>query len=689
MRAYLCPARALTGKLFLPRFQPLSFLLLLALALPAHGQQKPGGLTDLSMEDLMSIQVSSVSKKDQKISQAAAAIFVITQDDIRRSGATTIPDLLRMVPGVDVAQINANNWAVSARGFNAQFSDKLLVLIDGRAVYTPLLAGVNWDTQDVPLEDIDRIEVIRGPGATLWGANAVNGVINIMTKKAAETQGGLVSAGSGTEQQAMSTAQYGGKIGQGGSYRVFSKYLDDTHFPDPNGQNAQDDWHLLRGGFRMDQNISQKDSLTVQGDLYTGREGASIIHIFSIDPPVTDNLFTHTGLSGGNVLGRWTRAQSKRSDTTLQIYFDNYTRTGPEADETRNTFDLDFNHHLAWGNRHDWVWGGGYRRSATQSVGTIDQAFVPANQTLQLFSSFVQDQITLRPDRIFLTLGSKLEHNDYDGFQLQPNARLAWTPSSHHTFWTAVSRASRSPSRKDGDLVAALAAFPDPGGSNTPVEVILYGNPRIKSEHVVAYEAGYRAQPGARISVDISTFFNVYDHVRSAEPGTPFLQTTPAPARTVVPLLSANELHGTTAGFEISANYKPVKHWSLSPGYSLLTAHLHASAISQDTTTAPHLEGSSPRHQAQLRSHLEIWRGVAWDAAAYFVDRLPAQLVPAYTRADTQLSWQNKHGLTVSLVGQNLVRDRHVELLDALTLVNPSLVKRSAYAKITWSFSGK
>ena len=661
-----------------------AFAMFVALAVPASPQQKNEDLSKLSLEDLMTLQVTSVSKKDQKISEAAAAIFVITQEDIQRSGATNIPDLLRMAPGLDVAQINANNWAVSARGFNGQFGDKLLVLVDGRAVYSPLFDGVNWDTQDVPLEDIERIEVIRGPGATLWGANAVNGVINIITKKASDTQGVLVTAGGGTQAQAMATAQYGGQVGKNLSYRVFTKYQDNNNFPDLNGQNAQDGWHLLHGGFRVDDGISSKDSLTLQGDLYTGNEGASIVHIFSIDPPVTAPAFSLTGLSGGNLLGRWKHTHSSRSDTTVQIYFDNYTRSGPEAHEARNTFDFDLSHHLAWGTRQDIVLGAGYRFTSDHTLGTLDQAFNPADRALQLFNSFVQDTITLKPDRVFFTLGTKLEHNDFGGFELQPSLRLAWTPSRKRTFWAAVSRASRTPARKDSNVIAGLAAIPDPGGSSTPVEPTIFGNPNIGSEHVLAYEAGYRAQPNSRLSLDLAAFFNVYDHLITLEPGTPFLQTDPAPARLIIPNTFANLMHGTTAGGEASVSWKAAHRWTLSTGYALFTVHLHTAAASQDTVSVADDQGSSPEHQAQIRSHVDLSHGLAWDAAAYFVDALPVQQVPSYTRVDTHLSWRVASGLTFSVVGQNLAKDHHLESQDAISLVNSSQPKRSVFAKITW-----
>ncbi len=388
------------------------------------------------------------------------------------------------------------------------------------ARYTPRsLGGVNWDTQDVPMEDIDRIEVIRGPGATIWGANAVNGVINIVTKRAADTPGALVGVAGGTEGQAQSTAQYGGAIKEKTNYRVFAKYLNYGSLPAEGGGSGQDNWDLLHGGFRADSKISTNDSLTVQGDLFTGQEGATIIHLFSIDPPVVGNLNADNQLSGGNLLGRWNHTFSSRSDATFQFYFDQYARTGPQAREHRDTVEFDFNHHIAWGSRQDVIWGAGYRRTWDETVGTIDDALVPPDTTLHLFNCFVQDTIALIPDRAYFTAGTKVENNYFTGFDLEPSFRLAWTPSNWETFWAAVSRASRTPARRDTGLVAPLAVFPDPAGSNTPVEVILFGNGNFLSEHVVAYEAGFRAQPNGRLSADVSAFFNRYDHLESLEPG--------------------------------------------------------------------------------------------------------------------------------------------------------------------------
>jgi len=650
----------------------------LLMAIPSRAQTA-NSLAAKSIEELMNIQVTSASKKEQKLSEVAAAIFVITPEEIRRSGALNIPDLLRMVPGLDVGQINASTWAISARGFNLQFANKLLVLIDGRAVYTPLFGGVYWDTVDVPLEDIERIEVIRGPGGTVWGANAVNGVINIITKSAGETQGGLVTGGGGSHTRGFGTAQYGGKINEDNTYRVFAKYASNDHFPDLNGQDGNDSWHMLHGGFRMDSKLSSKDSLMTQGDIYKGNEASIIVHS-TFFPPDNMNMNALAPVQGGNVLTRWTHTFSSRIDTTLQFYFDRYDRDGPEAEESRDTIDFDFQNHIRLGARQDLIWGAGYRHTHDETIGTIDQAFVPANNAGELFNVFVQDQITLAPDRVTLYVGSKFANDYFTGFDVEPSVRLAWTPTNHRTFWAAVSRANRTPTLRDVGLSAVLAALPG------PAEVILLGNPKMKSEHVIAYEAGYRAEPNKRVSIDVGAFFNSYKGLESVEPSPSFFDSTSVPPLLVHPILLDNQLDGTTAGVEASVNWKVTRRWTLSPGYSFLEMNLHTDPTSQDTVSVADTEGSNPSHQAQLRSHLELPRGISWDANAYFVGALPAQFAPSYTRLDTQVSWRVAERVELSLVGQNLLRDRHQEFSDFLQSINSSLIKRSAYAKFTWQF---
>jgi len=647
---------------------------------PQKGSQvSPGDLTQVSLENLMNMEVTSVSKKEQKLSQVAAAIFVITQEDIHHSGATNIPELLRMAPGLDVAQIDANTWAISSRGFNSEFANKLLVLIDGRAVYTPLFGGANWDTLDVPLEDIDRIEVIRGPGGTIWGANAVNGVVNIITKKTAETPGGLLVAGGGTQALASGTLQYGGKIKGETTYRIFAKYINNKHSPDLDGQDAEDAWHLVHGGFRADTKLSSKDTLMTEGDLYTGSAGATIVHSV-LSPPQNVSIQRVAELSGGSVLSKWNHILSSRADTTVQFFFDRYIRSGPESRETRNTYDIEFQNHLVLGSRHDLIWGLGFRHSADQTVGTIDQAFVPADWDGDLLSLFVQDQVTVKPDRLLLTFGTKVENSYFTGYDLEPSVRAAWTPNKRNTYWAAISRVTRTPSRRDNGLEAALAVFPG------PAEVLLEGNPNIKSEHEITYELGYRAQANDRLSLGATVFFSDYRDLESIEPLTPFTNANSTPPITINPLRLDNKMHGTTYGLETYGKWRVNRRWTISPGYSLLHMDLRLDPTSLDGISVADGEGSNPGNQAQLRSHLELPRGLSWDANAYFVGRLKVQAVPSYTRVDTQLAWKLSERVTLHLVGQNLLQDRHPEFNDALQVVNSSQIKRSAYGKLSWQF---
>jgi iron complex outermembrane recepter protein len=673
-------ARGIVIKTWLARLNGSAlFILLLISAAPLRSQQPGTNLAQASLEDLLNIRVTSVSKKEQTLSRTAAAAFVISKEDIGRSGATSIPDLLRMVPGLDVAQINSNTWAISARGFNLQFANKLLVLLDGRHVYTPLFGGVYWDTVDVPLEDIERIEVIRGPGGAVWGANAVNGVINIITSSAADTQGGMVTAGGGSQAQGFGTVRYGGKIKTRSSYRTFVKYLTDDHLPDFNGQNGADGWHLLHGGFRVDTKLSAKDSLMTEGDAYSGREGAIIVHSI-LSPPDNVNVQTLAMLSGGNVLGRWNHVFSSRRDLTLQVYFDRYDRDGPESQELRDTVDFDFQNHIALGARQDLIWGLGYRHTQDQTIGTIDQAFFPGNSAGQLFNAFIQDQITLKADRVSLYVGSKFANDYFTGFDLEPSARLAWTPSNRHTFWGAISRANRTPTRRDVGLNAALAALPG------PVEVAVLGNPNMKSENVVAYELGYRAQPIHRLSLDVAAFFNSYQSLENVERGSSFFDSSSTPPVLVLPLVLSNKMRGATQGVEASLNWQVTRRWTLKPGYSFLNMNLRTDPTSLDMTSVENTEGSNPQHQAQLRSHMELFRGFSWDANAYSVGPLPIELVPSYTRLDMQVSWRLAERTELNLVGQNLLQDHHEEFNNFLQSVNSSLAKRSVYAKLTWQF---
>jgi iron complex outermembrane recepter protein len=660
-------------------------LLLLAasLAIPARAQNPPEDLSKLSVEDLMNVEVTSVSKKEQKVSQTAAAIFVITQEDIRRSAANNIPDLLRMVPGVNVAQINANIWAISVRGFDGEFSNKLLVMLDGRIVYLPTFSGTFWDVLDVPLEDIERIEVIRGPGGATWGANAVDGVINIITSKASESRGGMVVAGMGNLDQGFGTLQYGGAAGQSTDYRVFAKYFNQDHLPGLSGPNGGDGWHVVRGGFRVDSKLSAKDDLAVTGDIYSSRTGDIGGTVNSIASPAVQAEFRESNTTGGYLQADWTHRQSERSDTSLQVSFDRYRRNDALR-EARNTLDLDFAHHFRWGSRQDVVWGVGYRYSSSTTDGNLFFSLDPPDLNTQLFSAFVQDEVALIPHRLSLIAGTKIEHNYFTGFGVMPTLRATWALQERHMVWAAISRALRTPSEIDTASQLTVDGFVPPGGP--PVLIRIVGNPAFQNEREMNYEAGYRIQAQDRLSVDLTAYYNSYGQLQTSEPEPSFPETAPPPPHIIMPLKYENLMRGETHGIEAFATWKVTSRWTLTPAYAFEGIHLHLDPSSQDTTSVAAGQGSSPRQWARLGSHVALVHGLAWDASANFVGRLASPAVASYTRIDSQISWHLREHLSASLVGQNLAQDHHIEFLNTAGTGFSNYMKRSGYVKLTWRF---
>ena len=661
----------------------VALLLALSLASSARAQNPPEDLSKLSVEDLMNVEVTSVSKKEQKVSQTAAAIFVITQEDIRRSGSNNIPDLLRMVPGVNVAQINSNIWAISIRGFDGEFSNKLLVMIDGRSVYEPTFSGVFWDVLDVPLEDIARIEVIRGPGGATWGANAVNGVINIITKKASETRGGMVVAGAGNLDQGFGTLQYGGTAGRSTDYRVFAQYFNQYHLPGLASPDGGDGWHILRGGFRADSELSAKDYLTVTGDLYTGAVGDVAGTVESVASPTVQAVFSGTNVSGTYLQADWNHRQSDRSDTTLQVSFDRYRRDDALR-ETRNTLDIDFAHHVLWGSRQDIVWGLGYRYSSSVTSGNLLFSFKPPNLNTQLFSAFVQDEIALIPNRLSLIVGTKIQDNYYTGLGAMPTVRATWALRERQMFWAAISRALRTPSGLDTASQLTVNGFVPPGGP--PVLIRIVGNPAFQNEQEIVYEIGYRAQLYDRLSVDLTAYRNSYDQLQTTEPEPPFLETDPSPPHVVMPLNYQNLMHGETHGFEAFATWKVNGRWTLTPAYSFEEIHLRLYPSSQDGTSVAAGEGSTPRQWVRVASHVSLVHGFAWDVSANFVGRLTSPTAASYTRIDTQLTWHLREHLSASVVGQNLAQDHHIEFPNPQGTGFANYIKRSGYVSWTWRF---
>src|SRR6266481_5961078 len=594
----------------------------LAGTVPAQTSQNIPDVTAITLEDLMDLQVTSVSKRAQKLADAAAAIFVITQDDIRRSGASSIPEALRMVPGLEVSHIDENKWAIASRGFNGRFDNKLLVLIDGRSVYTPLFSGVYWNVQDVMLEDIDRIEVIRGPGATLWGANAVNGVINIISKKAKDTQSAIVTAGAGTEERGSGGVRYGSKIGDT-SYRAYGKYFNWGPSLYSNGTTAHDGWDALRGGFRADWTPAGSNSLTLQGDIYQSKYGETLT-VPSLNAPYSNTFPNNGKYSGGNILGRWNHS-SEGSSMSLQMYYDNTTIADNSLFvDHQNIFDMDFQDGFHVGDSQQFVWGLGYRSIRDRNDPSFSVSLQPNQLTLNHFSAFVQDEISLVNNRLRLTFGSKFEHNDFTGFEVQPNARLLWTLTPNQSVWTAVSRAVRTPALTEEGLRLNSAVIPPAAPGNPtpfPAVITVFGSHQFQSEDLLAYELGYRVQATSSLSADIATFYNNYSNLRTAEPGAPFLEGSPAPTDIVVPFVAGNKMSGGTYGVELFADWKVVPKWRLVSSYSYLQMNIRKNANSLDPTNdSPN--GSSPRHQWYVRSSIDLPKHFEHDTTLRFVDHL-------------------------------------------------------------------
>lgn len=586
---------------------------LLVAAGPAIGStSKPSvrDLSALSLEELGDIQVTSVSRRPEPLSRAPAAIYVITSDAIRRSGVTSLPEALRLAPNLNVVRVNSSSYAISARGFNTfEASTKLLVLIDGRSVYTPLHAGVFWDQQQVMVEDIDRIEVISGPGGTLYGANAFNGVINVITKHSRDTQGGLASTQIGNVDR-TGALRYGGKIGEHTTYRGYGRgaYMGDTR--QTNGNEAEDDWEPRQAGFRSDWSREQ-DAVTLQGDFFR------------------NSLSGSSQIEGGNILGRWTRKLSGTSGVELQGYYDRVERLSPGVTDRLETFDIAGQYNTRLGTSHDVVLGGGFRNSVEEFTNTLN-AFVlrPEEDTVRLANVFVQDSIALHED-VTLTLGNKFEHNSHTGLELMPNARLAWRVSESTLLWSAVSRAVRTPSRFDRDLQAT--GILDPADD-------------FKSETVIAYEAGIRTRPTDATSLSVSVFYNDYDDLR-------VLGTAPSGR-----LFFSNRMHGTTYGVETWGDYKVYDWWRLSAGFNYLNRNLTLEPGASTTALDQH-QGNDPDYQASLRSSMDITKDIEWDIGIRFVDNLTAPVVPGYAALDTRIGWDVTPSVEVSLAGFNLLDD--------------------------------
>lgn len=664
------------------------------------GNHVPAEQTDftrLSLEELMSVEITTASKTPEKLRQVPSAVFVITHEDIRRSGVRSIPEALRMAPGVQVARISPTEWAITIRGLNQEFSNNLLVLIDGRSVYSPVFSGVFWDIQDLLLEDIARIEVIRGPGAAVWGANAVNGVINIITQQAQETQGGLVKTTVGTHETS-GAIRYGGEFNPETAYRAYVKYFLRDNYDTPatkTNYNPADDWRSFRTGFRLDREYSKgADLFTFEGEAYVNRYQTRIRN-FSRQSPYYTLRPKISEAGGGHVLGRWKHWVSVDSDTVFQVYFDRSERDYDPGYGVVETLDADFRHRFQWG-RQAIIWGLGYRFISDRFTVSGDYQLLidmkPEEREYELFSAFVQDRITLLPQQLWLTLGSKFEHNDFTGAEVQPSMRILWNPSGNQVFWAAVSRAVRIPSRMESDVkgidawtppgdvkIITQAGLPPHSPPDLPLTVEVRGNADLDAETLFAYELGYRNQISSKLWVDAAVFYHEYDDLIVLDPARPFLASD---GRYVLPQYYENDLEGRVYGFELAADWQPFDFWRLQGSYGYLETRLRAKEgfmadwEYQDKGLALK---SEPKHQLSLRSGLDIGKTWSMDLWLRYVDSLSENDIAAYTTLDGRLAWHPDESIEIALIGQSLLEDRHTEF-------SCFEVERSLYLTLAWEF---
>lgn len=645
-----------------------SFSILTGFVFPAHGAAED--YLDLSPEQLLSIEAISASKRLEKVSDIPAAVYVLSSDDIARSGATTIPDALRMVPGVNVAQIDGNTTAVSIRGFNSFFANKLLVMIDGRTIYNPMFGGVIWDAHDLMMEDIDRIEVVRGPGGTLWGANAVNGVINIITKSSADTQGNLLSGIYGDNEKTTGSARHGGALANGGTYRIYAKSFNRDSSPKPGGGRAFDAWEGMRSGFRADWG----EKFTLSGDVYRNKVD-QLRTDFALVAPLSTVRNQKMVYDGANILARWNDQRDDGSLLSIQSYLDWARRDEPyNFVDSRVTYDLDVQYNLKPLGLHEVIVGGGYRFLADHEKGNANTFFRPEGRRQSLYNVFAQDKITLMPDKWYLTLGSKFEHNPYSGFETEPTARLQWYPAPHQSAWASVSRAVRMPTPLERDVVATLATAPG-------VRFAIVGNPEFDPESLKAYELGYRNEIASNLSIDTAAFYNDYDNLARLSIGPlTTIDNGFDPVHPLLPFFFENGMEGKTYGAEVAASWSVTPAFKLTGSYSYLRVLLEGGDATQQA-----YEDTYPFNQINLRASWDFAENWTLDTSAYYVDALRSDDIDSYLRLDVNLGWQLTDDLKFNLVGQNLIGGDHREL-GSETDLNAAEVDRGVYGKLTWRF---
>ncbi|AMO54829.1 hypothetical protein GZ77_24945 [Endozoicomonas montiporae] len=684
-----------------PRRELISALLasaILLLSAPSIAAKKISNeaLLSLSLEEVMNLKVTSVSRKSQRLMDSAASVYIITQDDIQRSGVTTIPDALRMVPGLQVAQMNSNTWSISARGFNYIFANKLLVMMDGRTIYNPLFSGVNWDVQDTLLQDIDRIEVIKGPGAALWGANAMNGVINIITKSASQTQGNFLQLGAGNQEKAFGSFRHGGQLGDKAYYRAYYKTFHKDGLADQQGNEAFDDWKIDRAGFRVDWQKDSNNEIKVQSELYNGttRSPLTLLDINSIPVKPVSLLNKSRDQQGGHILAHWTRTLGNNEQFSLKTYFDRYDNDDYRLKEQRDTFDIESQHRFQWSGQQELIWGLGYR-SSWYTLSKMN--YVTVNNTSpreELYSAYIQDEITLSP-KWQMTLSARLEHHTSTGYEFQPNARLLWSIDARSSAWAVLSRAVRTPAVTERDSVNGPISDPRlPQGSY----LLIGGNQKIKSEVLTGFDIGYRRQLNNALSIDLSSYVYQYDDLHSLS----FTQNCPSgstltsdaclipgnnpPFSTyaLIPALITNGADAKTYGLEIATNWQPTRNWHIKADITLL--QVDARSHTGDKNTESLIEGLSANQSANIRSFIDLTNNWQLNLWLRHVGKNKAADINSYTTFDMKLAYQWSKGPELSLVGINLFDQQRKEFDENFTGLIATEPQRSWYAQLTWQY---
>jgi len=639
------------------------------------GQVPVADQRETSLEELMNIEVTSASKKDQRLADTAASVFVITREMIRRSGLTSLPELLRLAPGVEVARTDGALWSIGIRGFSNPFGNKLLVLIDGRSVYNDTVSGVYWLAQDMPVDQIERIEVVRGPVAAIWGANAVNGVINIITRSPHDTAGGTVVVGAGGDMQGYGDASYSGRLGSKGDYRIFGGYRIHDALPSAFG-NSEGNWIHRTGGFRLQWELSDSDSLAVEAQGFTGNS-RNVLDFYSpyrYTPGALERIPMF--YSGGSVVGEWRHTYSERSSLLVRAYYDRYDETEVDVNKGLDVVDVEMEHHWVLSPRQELVWGAGYRRSAHSPVEGLPLTFDPIQTNL--FSIFGEDQISLIPEKLYFIAGTAIQHNSFTGVEIQPTGRLLWRMTPRHSLWTAVSRAVRTPSVLERGGVNTFLDYDIHMGQVFPL--VAHGNPNLQSETLIGYEMGERSEWTKRLSLDWSAFYNLYQRLSTIY--TTNLYIDPR-GFVVMPTVYANQGSARTYGADASVNFTATRRWKLSASYSWLK--MVPGAYTYPLSLTQIWGPTDPQHQSQFHSYLDLSRTVELDTAAYYTASIPALSIPAYWRADVRLGWRPTRSLEFSLAGQNLLRPEHSEFLyDVLGRRVP--VPRGIAGNVTWSF---